>query len=92
MSFYQTGLERLPWARVTSGLLLAPARNSFALVKSEFLLAVKTHRVMHALIAFALVIVPMVGMVVLMFLLGGADPSTAAPDAVDGTGMLLLPP
>jgi hypothetical protein len=95
MAFYQTGLERPPWSRVTSGLLtalLAPARNSFALVKSEFRLAVKTHRVMQALIAFALVIVPMVGMIVLMFLLGGADPSTAAPDAVDGTGMLLLPP
>jgi hypothetical protein len=61
-------------------------------VKSEFLLAVKTHRVMHALVAFALVIVPMVGMVVLMFLLGGADARTAAPHAVDGICMLLLPP
>jgi hypothetical protein len=38
---------------------------------------------MQALIAFASVILPMVGMVALMFLLGGADPSTAAPDAVE---------
>jgi hypothetical protein len=95
MSSYQTGLERPPWARATPGFLtalLATARTSFALAKSEFLLAVRTHRVVHALIAFALVIFPMVCMVVLMFLLGGADPSTAASDAVDGTGMLILPP
>jgi hypothetical protein len=95
MSSYQTSLERPSWVRVTPGFLLtllSPPRTSFALAKSEFLLAVRTHRVMQALIAFASVILPMVGMVALMFLLGGADPSTAAPDAVDGTGMLLLLP
>jgi hypothetical protein len=48
--------------------------------------------VVHALIAFAPGILPIVGMVVLIFLFGGADPSTAAPEVVDGTSMLLLPP
>jgi hypothetical protein len=31
-------------------------------------------------------------MILPMFLLGGADPSTAALDAMDGTGMLLVRP
>jgi len=48
--------------------------------------------VVNALIAFGLIILPMVGMVVLMFLLGSADSSTAVPDTLDGTGMLILPP
>ena len=64
---------------------LAPAlvlANSFALVKTEFLLAVRTRRVVDALIAFGLVILPMVAMVlamVLAMLLLSADPTTAAP-------------
>ncbi len=44
------------------------------------------------LIAFGLVILPMVAMVLLMFLLSSADPTTAVPDAVDHTAMLILPP
>jgi len=88
MSLYQTGLELRPSA-------LAPASvfaSSFARVKAEFLLAVRTHRVADALFAFALVILPMVGMIALLFLLSSADPSAAVPGALDGTGMLILPP
>jgi hypothetical protein len=76
--------------------LVAPApvlATGFALVKAEFLLAVRTHRVADALFVFALVILPMVGFIALLFLLSSADPSTAVPlDALDGTGMLILPP
>jgi len=56
------------------------------------LLAVRSHRMMDALIAFGLVIGPMVAMVALLFLLSSADPSTAVPGALDSTGMLILPP
>ncbi len=45
-----------------------------------------------ALFVFALVILPMVAMIVLLFLLSSADPSTAVPGALDGTGILILPP
>jgi hypothetical protein len=31
-------------------------------------------------------------MIALPFLLGSADPTTAIPDSLDGTGMLILPP
>jgi hypothetical protein len=47
---------------------------------------------LDALIAFGLVILPMVGMVLLMFLLSSADPTTAVPGAVDDTAVLILPP
>jgi len=69
---------------------LAPAlvSTSVALVKA----AVGTHRVADALFVFALVILPMVAMIVLLFLLSSADPSTAVPGALDGTGILILPP
>jgi len=30
--------------------------------------------------------------IALLFLLSSADPTTAVPGAVDGTGMLILPP
>jgi len=85
--------------RVATGFLtkasLAPAlvfATSFALVRAEFLPVVRARQVVNALIAFGLIILPMVGMVVLMFLLGSADSSTAVPDTLDGTGMLILPP
>jgi hypothetical protein len=41
---------------------------------------------------FALIILPMIAMIALLFLLGSAEPSAAVPDAMDGTGMLILPP
>jgi hypothetical protein len=31
-------------------------------------------------------------MIALLFLLGSTDPTTAVPEAVDGTGMLILSP
>jgi hypothetical protein len=61
-------------------------------VKAEFLLAVRAHRVADALFVFTLVILPIVGMIALLFLLSSADPSAAVPGALDGTGMLILPP
>jgi len=73
-----------------SQTVLRPA--SFALVRAEILLAAKTHRVADALFVFALVILPMVGMIALLFLLSGAEPTTTVGDALDGTGMLILPP
>jgi len=48
--------------------------------------------VADALFVFSLVILPMVGMIGLLFLLSSADPTTAVGDALDGTGMLILPP
>jgi len=54
--------------------------------------AVRTHRVADVLFVFSLVILPMVAMIALLFLLSSADPSTAVGDALDGTGMLILPP
>jgi len=89
MSLYQTGLELHPRA-LAPALVLA---NSFALVKAEILLAVRTHRVSDALFVFGLVILPMVAMITLLFLLSSADPTAAVPlGALDGTGMLILPP
>jgi hypothetical protein len=71
-------------ARASLALALVPA-----LVKA----AVRTHRVADALFVFGLVILPMVGMIALLFLLGSAEPTAAVPvDALDGTGMLILPP
>ena len=64
----------------------------FAIVRAESLLAVRSHRVADALFVFALVILPMVAMITLLFLLSSADPTTAVPGALDGTGMLILPP
>ena len=55
------------------------------------LLAVRP-RMVDALLAFGLVILPMVAMIVLLFLLSSADPTTAVVGAVDGTGMVILPP
>ena len=90
MSLYQTGPPR---PRVLTIASLAPApvlATGFALAKAEeFLLAVRSHRVMDAMFVFALVILPMVAMVALLLLLSSADPSTAVPDAMDGTGMLI---
>jgi hypothetical protein len=80
MSLYQTPFESPTWAA------------EFALVKDELLLAFKRHVVVDALFVFALVILPMVGMIALLFLLGSTDPTTAVPEAVDGTGMLILSP
>ena len=62
-----------------------------ALLKSELRLTVRTHLVAEAVFAFALVILPMIAMIGLMFLLGSAEPSMGVPDAMDGTGMLILP-
>jgi len=58
----------------------------------EPLAAARAHLVADALFTFALVILPMIAMIGLMFLLGSAEPSAAVPDAMDGTGMLILPP
>jgi hypothetical protein len=80
MSLYQIRLERPPWA------------PWFAILNAEFLLAVRSHRVLDALFVFGLVIVPMVVMIALLFLLSSADPSVAVPATLDGTGMLILPP
>jgi hypothetical protein len=60
-------------------------------VKAEFLLEVRTPRVADALMAFGLVILPMVAIIALLFVLSSADPATALPGALDGTGMLILP-
>ena len=90
MSLYQIGLELRP--RVLTKASLAPApvlAPIFARVKA---VAVRSRLVVDALIAFGLVILPMVAMVLLMFLLSSADPTTAVPDAVDHTAMLILPP
>ena len=92
MSLYQTGPPR-PAVLTIASLAPAPVlATGFALVKTESLLAITSHRVMDALFVFGLVIVPMVGLIALLFLLSSADPSTAVPDAMDGTGMLILPP
>jgi membrane associated rhomboid family serine protease len=80
MSLYQIRFERPPWAAW------------FALVKAESLLAGRPHRVIDALFVFALVILPMVAFIALLFLLSSADPTTAVAGAVDGTGMAILPP
>jgi len=55
--------------------------------------------VADALFVFVLVILPIVAMIVLLlmiallFLLSSGDPTAAVPlDALDGTGMLILPP
>ena len=88
MALYQTGLELRPRALAPASVLA----TSFARVKAEFLLAVRIHRVADALFVFALVILPMVAMIALLFLLSSADQSTAALGALDGTGMLILPP
>jgi hypothetical protein len=80
MSLYQSRYEESAWAL------------RFAVLKAESLLPVRTHLVADALFTFALVILPMIGMIALLFLLGGAEPSAAVPDAMDGTGMLILPP
>jgi hypothetical protein len=87
MSLYQTGPPR---PRALAKALVAPA----PVLDTGFapLLAVRTHRVADALFVFGLAILPMVGMIALLFLLSSADPSTAVPGALDGTGMLILPP
>jgi hypothetical protein len=79
MSLYQIRVERSPWAA------------GFAIV-AESLLAVRRHRVIDALFVFALVILPMVAFIALLFLLSSADPTPAVAGAVDATGMLILPP
>jgi hypothetical protein len=93
MSLYQTGPPR---PRVVAKALVAPAPvldTGFAIVRAESLLAVGTHRVADLLFVFGLVILPMAAMITLLFLLSSADPSTAVPlGALDGTGMLILPP
>jgi len=66
--------------------------TGFVLVKTESLLAVRSHRVMDAMFVFALVILPLVAMIALLFLLGSVAPTTAVPNPLDGTGMLILPP
>jgi len=56
------------------------------------LLAVGTHRAADALFVFALIVLPMIAFIALLFLLSSADPTTASAVAVDGTGMLILAP
>jgi hypothetical protein len=61
-------------------------------VKDELLLAFRRHVVVDALFVFALVILPMIAFIALLFLLSSADPTMAVPGALDGTGMVILPP
>ncbi len=92
MSLYQTGPPR---PRVLAKALVAPApvlATGFVVVRAESLLAVRSHRVMDAMFVFALVILPMIAMITLLFLLSSADPTTAVAGVVDGTGMLILAP
>ncbi len=87
MSLYQTSPPR---PRVLAEALVAPAPvlpTGFAIV-AESLLAIRSHRVMDTLFVFALVILPMIAVITLLFLLSSADPTTAVPGAVHGTGML----
>jgi hypothetical protein len=81
MSLYQSALELRPAVRFPTFLTKAWA---------EFLLALRSPLVVDALFSFALVVLPMVAVVLLMFLIGSADPTVAV--AADGTGMLILPP
>ena len=74
MSLSQATFEAPTWAA------------EFALVKDELLLAVRRHVVVDALFSFALIVLPMVGLVLAMLLLG-TDASTGA----DETAMLTLP-
>ena len=76
MSLYQIPYEQSAWA------------PPIALLR----VAARTHLVADAVLTFALIILPMVAMVALLFWLGSAEPSAALPDAMDGTGMLILPP
>jgi hypothetical protein len=92
MSLYQTGPPR---PKAMAKAILAPApvlATGVALLVEESLLAVGSHRMIDALFVSSLVILPMVVMIALLFLLGSADPTTAIPDLLDGTGMLILPP
>ena len=94
MSLYQTGPPR---PRMLANALVAPAPvldTGFAIIlRPESLLAVRTHRVADLLFVFALAILPMAAMITLLFLLSSADPTAAVPlGALDGTGMLILPP
>jgi len=71
---------------VLAKALVAPApvvATGFAIVRAGFLLAVRRHRVIDALFVFALVILPMVAFIAL---------TPAVLGALDGTGMLILPP
>src|SRR6266496_744082 len=91
LSFYQTGP---PPSKVLTKASFVPTpalATGFALV-AESLLAVRSHRVIDALFVFALVILPMIAFIALLFLLSSADPTTATAGAVDGTDMLILPP
>ncbi len=92
MYLYQTGPPR---PKVLTKAIFAPApvlATGCAIVRVESLLTVRSHRVMDALFVSTLVIIPMIAFIVLLFLLSSADPTTAVADAVDGTGMLILPP
>ena len=80
MSLYERALQRPIWAK------------GFASLNAELALVVRSHRVVDALLAFGLVVLPMIAMIALMFLFGSAEPSAAIPDAMDGTGMLILAP
>jgi hypothetical protein len=87
MSLYQTGPPR---PRVLAQALVAPA----PVLDTGFasLLAVGTHRAADALFVFALVFLPMTAFTALLFLISSADPTTTAAGALDGIGMLILPP
>jgi hypothetical protein len=90
MSLYQTGPPR---PKVLAKALVAPApvlATGFAM-RAEFLLAIRRHQVMDTLFVFALLILPMIAFVALLFLLSNADPTTAMPSPADA-GMVLLPP
>jgi hypothetical protein len=79
---------------------MSTARCSLALARVPELVkaAFRTHRVADALFILVLVILPIVAMITLLlliallFLLSSIDTSAAVPGALDGTGMLILPP
>jgi len=80
MSMYQGTVDRPPWAAW------------FALLNSEFLAAVRSHRVNDALFVFGLVVLPMVAIIAVLFLISSTAPSAALHETMDGTGMAILPP
>jgi hypothetical protein len=86
MSLYQTAPLRLRWVAQT---LVATAPVSAT--RAESLLGVRSQRLIDTLFVFALLILPMIAFVALLFLLSSADPTTAMPSPADA-GVVLLPP
>jgi hypothetical protein len=84
MSSYQTAALGLRGVAKTL-VGTAPA------TRAEFLLGVRSPRLIDTLFVFALLILPMLAFVAVLFLLSNGEPATAMPSAVDAA-MLILPP